>query len=340
MTDTKVNYSAPDGRLILPVDAPRADWLATRHLGVGGTDVATITGANKYQTPFEAWASKLSPDDTDAGSDAMWWGSYTEAGTVDRFEARTGLSTRRAGTYAHRIHEHHLVNPDRFTSDGGVLECKDHEMLTDAGKQVMKGQITDHAYAQLMWACHVTGRSHGWFAAKIGKTTKVLGPFPRDEECIAVLVAAADVFWEQVCTNTPPPMNADTVTADELAARFPTVNPDSTVDVDDQPLPDIYLDDLRRLAEIKAGAADLDGEKDVIETRLKSLLGDREYLLVAGKPVYRWQQIAGRRTFDKAASVKALAALTAKTPVEVDAEFTKQSAPTRRFSPIAQKDAA
>lgn len=335
-----VDYKAPAGKLLLTTEATRAEWLAARLTGVGGTDIATLLGSNKYQTPFEAWQDKFVENPQEESSEAMWWGSQTEALTATRFEEATGLQTRRAGMYHHRKNRHHLANPDRFTSDGGVLEIKDHESLSGAGKTVLKGDITDHAFDQLMWYLHVTGRSHGWFAAKVGKKTVVLGPFPRDDDYIAKQVAAANKFWEHVETNTPPPLDVANVTAEELAYRFPSANPDAAVEVDDLPVPDMILDDLARLAELKAGAAEIDGEKAKIEARLKATVGDREYLTVHGRPVLRWQSVAGRKTFDKASAVKSLAEHIGKTPVEVEADFTKQGAPTRRLSLIEDKAAA
>lgn len=335
-----VNYSAPAGRLLLKVDAPRSEWLDARRTGVGGTDVATLMGSNKFQTPFEAWQDKFSERSEDESTEAMWWGQNTEALTAIRFEERTGLKTRKAGMYHHREYRHHLANPDRFTEDGGVLEIKDHESLSDAGKTVLKGEITDHAFDQLMWYLHVTGRTHGWFAAKVGKQTQILGPFPRNEAHIAHLVAAADTFWEQVTTNTVPPMDLATVTAAELAFRFPAASPEAIVAVEDLPVPDIVLDDLARLAELKAGSVEIDGEKSRIEARLKATVGDREYLTVHGRPVLRWQQVAGRKTFDKSAAVRSLAERLGKTPVEVEHEFTKQGAPTRRLTLIEEKASA
>lgn len=335
-----VNFKAPDGKLLLPADAPRDEWLKARLTGVGGTDVATLMGANKYQTPFEAWADKQNPDPEEISTEAMWWGSQTEALTTLRFEEITGLTTRRAGMYHHRTHRHHLANPDRFVADGGILEIKDHESLSEAGKMVLKGEITPHAYQQLMWYLHVTGRSHAWFAAKVGKRTVVLGPFPRDEDLIAEQIRRADVFWQQVESNTPPPIDPNTVTAEELAYRFPTVTPDEAVEVEDLAVPDLILDDLNRLAALKAGADEIAGERAAIETRLKATIGDREYLTVSGRPVLRWQQVAGRRSFDKAAAVRALAETVGKTPVEVESEFTKQGAPTRRLSLIEPKEKA
>lgn len=333
---TKPDFRAPAGTLILPVNAPRAEWLRTRLRGVGGTDVATLMGANKYQTVYDAWAAKLDPDPVEETSEAMWWGSHTEALTAQRFEEETGLTTRKAGTYASKTHPHHIVNPDRFTSDGGVLEVKDHESLSEAGKTVLAGQITDHAYCQIQWALHVTGRDRGWFAAKVGKRTVVLGPFPRDEDLIARMVEKADWFWGLVQSQTPPPIDPNTVTADEVAARFPTVEPDTAVEVTDLPLPEVVLDDLARLEELRATGEKVATEREHIETRLKAVIGDREFLTLHGRPVVRWQQVAGRKTFDKAAAVTALAEAWGKTPTEVEAELTKQGAGSRRFSVLKE----
>jgi|GEM_PF-2292782 len=335
-----VNYAAPAGKLILPVDPDRTEWLRVRTLGVGGTDIATLMGANKYQTPFQAWQSKVDPILEEESSEAMWWGSQTEALTAIRFEQQTGLSTRRAGTYQSKTNPHHLINPDRFVSDGGVLEIKDHESLSAAGKTVLGGQITDHAWVQLQWAMHVTGRSHGWFAAKVGKQTKVLGPFPRDDAFIARAITAADTFWGYVTSRTAPPMDLATVTADEVAARFPLVEASDAVEVTALPIPDMYLEDLARLDEIRDLGSRFSAERDQIEARLKALIGEHEFLTVNGRPVLRWQQVAGSKAFDKAAAVARIAELTGKTPVEVEADLTKQGAPSRRFAPITNKEAA
>lgn len=335
-----VDYAAPAGRLILPVSAPREEWLTTRLQGIGGSDVAAIMGLSSYTSAYDVWSSKVDPRTDDASSEAMWWGQQTEALTVQRFEQETGLATRRAGTYAHRDHSHHMVNPDRFVEDGGVLEVKDHEAMSDAGKTVLRGGITEAAYAQLQWAIHVTGRSHGWFVAKVGKRAMVRGPFPRDDAFITEAIAAADVLWQYVVARTAPPVDLATVRPEEVADRFPVVTPGEAFEVTSLAIPDMALDDIARLQEIRVTGEAFAAEREQIETRLKALIGDREYLTVDGRPVFRWQQVAGRKAFDKDAAVRRLAELTGKTPVEVEQELTKQGAPSRRFSPVETKEKA
>ena len=337
-----VDYKAPAGKLVLPLDSPREQWLVTRQTGVGGTDIAILMGCKVGdESPYTAWQKKFVDPSEDPDNEVFYWGHQDEDGCAEWFTRKTGVETRKAGTYAHRSATHHLANPDRFTADGGILEIKSHESYTDAAKTIVAGNITNHAFNQLQWYLHVTGRSHGWLAARIGKHTYVRGPFPRDDAHIARQITAADEFWQHVQDRTPPPVDLETITDAEIAARYPEViDPDSTVEVTALPVPEIILDDLARLAQLKAGAAAIGDEQKQIEARIKATVGDREYLTVEGRPVVRWQSVAGRRTFDKAAAVKTLAEQIGKTPPEVEAEFTKQGAPTRRLSLIEQKDAA
>lgn len=324
----KVDWSCPSGRLVLRSGAPRSEWLAARHGGVGGSDVATLAGVNRYLTPFELWQEKTSDTAAiDEPSEAMWWGQHTEALTVERFETETSLTCRRAGTYAHRLHDHHRVNVDRLVSDGGVLEVKDHELLSVAGRVVAAGEVTDAAAVQLQWACHVLGRSHGWFAAKVGKRTVVLGPVARDDDVIAQLVDLADAFWDCVQGRVPPPIDPATVTGAELAIRFPEATPETTADA---AVPFLVLDDLERLRSLKKETKALADERDSIEGRLKSQIGDQEFLAVDGRPVARWQTVAGRTALDTKA-------LDADHP-NLREQYLRRGAPTRRLTDLTEKE--
>lgn len=307
-TKQKVDYAHPGAKLVLPVDPSREDWLKARFKGVGGSDVATIMGFNKYEHPFGLWLSKIGQSAKEEPSEAMWWGHNTEALTVQRFEEITGLETRRVGTLQSHGNERHLVNIDRLVSDGGILEVKDHETLSDAGKQVQKGEITEHAYAQLQWGMHVSGRSHGWFVAKVGKEAHVLGPFSRDEAFIVDAIAAADAFWAHVEAGTPPPVDLATVTDEELKARFATIEPNAKAEAS---IPEIVWDDLAELERVKAEQAELKAARELLETRLKAQIGEKEFLAVDGKPVARWQSITANR-LDTAALRKAHPAIAAE----------------------------
>ena len=46
--------------------SPDEQWHLRRRLGIGGSEIGTILGLNKYQTPFDLWLIKTgrkTPDD-------------------------------------------------------------------------------------------------------------------------------------------------------------------------------------------------------------------------------------------------------------------------------------
>lgn len=338
------NWKAPAGKLILPADAGRDDWLKTRRLGLGGSDLAEITGASNFSTPFEIWQEKTSPDDpVEEQKDIFWFGQEVEPLLAARFTADTGIATRNVGTYQSKTHPFLLANPDRFTADGGVLEIKTTGGYTDKAKDWKAGEVPDNAYVQGQTYLAVTGRSHLWFIALIDRTPYIVGPVERDETLIAEIQATAAEFWAHVEANTPPPVDLATVTSDELGLRYPQVlDPESCAEA---PLPELVDDDLQRLAEVKDTEKSAKDERTAIETRLKAVIGDHEYLTLDGHPVARWQQVAGRRSFDKTAVLEKIAAERGLDPTKqnlktIEDEYTKVGAPTRRLSIIETKEAA
>lgn len=338
----KPDYRVPGAKLILPADAPRADWLKVRRQGLGGSDIAEITGASSFTTPFEIWQDKTSDTDpVEEVKDIFWFGQEVEPLLAARFTEDTGIATRNVGTYAEKKTPWAIANPDRLTADGGILEIKTTGIYTDKARDWQAGEIPDNAYVQLQWYLSVTGRSHGWFIALVDRTPHIVGPVDRDENLIAEIRSTAALFWAHVLANDPPPVDLATVTPSELAVRHPRVlDPESCTEA---PLPELVEDDLTKLAEIKDTEATLKTERTAIETRLKAVIGDHEYLTIDGRPVARWAEVSGRRTFDSDAAVAKIAADRGveSTKVNLKAirdEFTKQGTPTRRLTII--EDAA
>lgn len=334
----KPNYRVPNATLILPADASRDDWLKTRRTGLGGSDIAEITGASSFTTPFEIWQDKTSDTEpAEEVKDIFWFGQEVEPLLAARFTEDTGIATRNVGTYADKKTPWAIANPDRLTADGGILEIKTTGIYTDKARDWQAGEIPDNAYVQLQWYLSVTGRSHGWFIALVDRTPHIVGPVDRDENLIAEIRSTAALFWAHVLSNDPPPVDLATVTPSELAVRHPRVlDPESCTEA---PLPELVEDDLTKLAEIKDTEATLKTERTAIETRLKAVIGDHEYLTIDGRPVARWQEISGRKTFDQDAVLTKLAAdrgiePTKKNLADIKTEFTKIGAPTRRLSII------
>lgn len=344
---TKPDWKVPAAKQILKHDAPHAEWLKTRTLGWGGSDMAVITGAQVYanQSVYKLWESKVSDEDpvedADKG-DLFWFGHAIEPVVAARFTEETGIATRNAGTYQSNEFAWGIANPDKLTADGGILEIKSTESWADTAKDWKAGEVPDGAYVQGQHYLAVTGRSHAWYAAIVGRKVHIVGPVSRDEQLIAEMRVTGAEHWAFVESKTPPPVDLATVTTDELTARHPHVlDPESCAEA---VVPEMVTGDLVKLAEVKAVEKDAKEERAAIETRLKATIGNAEYLTIDSRPVARWQEVAGRKSFDKTAALEKIAAERGIEPTkqalkDLEAEFTKQGDPTRRLSIIERKAA-
>lgn len=292
---TRPNWSTPDARQILTADAPREAWLKARTNGLGGTDVATLRGVNPYRGPFRLWLDKTGCGDDFTGSDAAQRGTWLEPHLADWFHDQTDIAVRRVGLLASRTQDHRLASIDRLTSDGGILEIKTHDRMATVAKQWADGGVGDSALVQAQWYLAVTGRSHAWFVVMIGDTPSLRGPIPRDEDLIKVLEVAADLFWiDHVEPGVAPPVDMFTITEDEVAARWPNIEPEAITDItgpDGFGLEMDLADFLHADAEAKRHKA----IADACKTRIKAFAAGREFLALDGRQVARIQSITSRR---------------------------------------------
>jgi len=333
------NWSAPNAELVLPVDPGMTEWLTLRRAGLGGTDAATIMGANKFANLFSMWMDKTSTlPPENLSSDLLWFGHEVEPMMRRRFTTETNIATRRVGTLRSKTHPFMQANIDGLTADGGILEIKSTDWFTDAGKEWTGGDIPDHPWWQVQHCLAVSGRSHGWFVALVGRKFVIAGPIERDEEAIERLIAAEQAFWEQyVVGGVAPPINFETIDEDEARSRFPVATPDATVAIDAQPIPEIWTDHLDSFLTARTTESDAKKAKEAAKAKLMGLIGDKQLLTLGGKPVLKWGQTAGASFLDGDEVVRRLAEVEGKTEFEIRREHTKKRADTRSLTVVKQK---
>ena len=78
----------------------RAEWLAARKAGIGGSDAAAIIGLNPFSSPLTVWADKTSADEPqeESESEAIWLGNVLEDHVARR--------------YAEQVSEHRQMQSD------------------------------------------------------------------------------------------------------------------------------------------------------------------------------------------------------------------------------------
>jgi len=335
------NYKAPAAKLILPASASREEWLLQRRKGLGGTDSATLAGVNKFSTPYHVWVEKHETEPpVEEDKDIFWYGHVMEPIIIDRFKEKTGIDVRRVGTYVSKAHPELYVNPDGFTSDGGVLEMKTTEWFTANGEVWNSGEIPEHPLLQVQKALAVTGRSHGWIVALVGRSVKIHGPIERDEEQITEIIARETAWWQRhIVEGVEPPIDYASVTADELDLRFPTADPEKTLLVDDLPIPEMAIDQYLEWALVRDARLQLEKTEKEASLKVKALLGTAEQLIIHGKPAVTWKNQKGQSYVDVDALVERLAELENRSDFEVKQEYTRQRADFRSLRIPAGKNA-
>lgn len=208
----------PSGRLVLPADAGRLDWLAARRGGIGSSDMAAILGLSKYGNELTVYHDKrgtlaLEGDD----SEPAYWGRAIEDKVADRWTASNRSITRRVGLIANVERPWQMCTLDRR-----VLECPlpAHERercaleikcrTTFKAPQWRKG-VPDDVLAQVLHQIDVTGFEHLHVGLLLGGNDYRQFTVHRaeHEQLVLDLRAAAEDLWLHVQNGRPPALTGE-----------------------------------------------------------------------------------------------------------------------------------
>lgn len=267
-----------------------AKWLATRNLGIGGSDAGIIMGLSPFKSPYQLWLEKTGqaePEDL-SGNQAVYWGTVNEENIARWFAKETGKKVERCGTLQSTDHPFMIANIDRVV----VGESAGLEIKTAGVQQASlwkDDEIPDSYYCQCLHYMAVTGLDAWYIAVLIGGNDARWEKIERNEEDIQTLIAAEKAFWELVTTKTAPPVDGSLSCSQALAARYADSRDEEIT------LPE-EADTL--IARINGDTEIMDKLKEQIslnQNRLKEMLGDAEAGRVGSFKV-TWKATNGRET--------------------------------------------
>jgi putative phage-type endonuclease len=274
------------------------EWHAARAAGIGGSEIVTILGLSKYDSPTSLWLEKTGQIPPEPAGEQAEMGLRLEPVLRQLFIDRTGIAVwTPPGTLARADADWQRVNLDALTADDGVLELKapglrmapewtDEDTEVGPGGQILgEGGVPVHALVQVLWGLHVTGYDHGYIGCLLGGQEFRWRKIDRDQELIDLIVARADAFWAHVVDGTPPPMDGHAATASALGRLFDAVD-DRTEVLD----PDEVTPLLKEYTARKHIAAEAEAALGEIENKLRALLGDAEIGVLDGRKVVTWKQ--------------------------------------------------
>ena len=258
-------------------------WLTQRDHGVGGSDLSTILGLNKYATPYTLWLEKTGREQhmDISGKWAVVKGNALETALRARFRSLHPEWECYDGTDKSLVSNTH---PCMHASLDGILydEARGHGVLEIKTANAHRGatdwhdtdgnlMIPDYYMAQVTHYLSVTGWTWGVVYADIGEAEPVEIMFERDEDDITAAITAAESFWGYVERDEPPALTVPDV--DDMQTRE---QPDGFEQADDQEFdrlasPWQSLDDTEKTAK---------KQKTHVAEQLKTMVGaDRAGLI-------------------------------------------------------------
>lgn len=220
--------------------AEKEQFLQRRKGGIGGTDISAIVGLNPWRNAMDVWLAKLGRDECPEQSEAMWWGSYLEAGIARKYAERTGYTLLTGDRIAqswtasparawngitiieHSKHPFLIASPDALAlhTDRGVdfklASFKSHEW----GKEGTD-KVPDHYAIQCAWYMAITGYAAWDLAVLFSGTRLEIFTIWRNPELEQVLIESAIEFWQKhVVAEVPPPIDGSLTWARYLAQLY------------------------------------------------------------------------------------------------------------------------
>lgn len=270
-----------------------AEWHESRSQGIGGSEVGTIAGLNKWESAFTLWAKKCGLIDSQiAQSEAMEAGSRLESFVLDWFaELHPDLDIDpNVGTYQGQL-GWDKANPDAVYRDGdtwGIIEVKtarfeDDWVLPPKGVAGDVTGIPKHYATQVQWYLRVMGFSKAKLVVLFGGQKLRWYDIDADPFQQSVDLELVEKFWECVQTREHPGWDGSTSTYETVRE----LNPDITDDAVDLPT-GLASDYLGALAASREAELLLQGYK----TQVLAFMGTAKSARVDG--VVRCVRQAGR----------------------------------------------
>lgn len=200
------------------------EWLEVRKHGIGGSDVAALMGLSRYKQPYTLWLEKrgeIEPEDI-SGKQAVMWGNILEPVVGEHYaELHPDRAVRRVNAVCRSLSRPHAqASLDYEVHDPelgwGVLEIKTAGFRSSDD---WADGVPLYYLTQVMHYLSVTGRMFADVAVLIAGQDYREYRVTRDEEDIAAIDSAVDMFWQSVVEGVEPDVNGGDLRA--LFERYP-----------------------------------------------------------------------------------------------------------------------
>lgn len=248
-------------------DRPR--WLAARRTGIGGSDIASILGANPWKGALAVWADKTGKVEDHEAGEAALWGSKIEPLILEHFGQVTGRKVQRAQKLLRsRKWPFLLATLDGEQWDaarGDAIGCI--EIKVTSLEDRWEDGPPQYVVAQIQQQLAVTDREWTSVAALFNGRTFWHQDFGRDEQMISEIVERGAEFWGRVELEEAPEATAGD--KNTLAALYPKAQEGLVVELGAD---FVSLDE--EIQKLKGAKKEIDLALSAAENKLRQAIGE------------------------------------------------------------------
>jgi len=273
----------------------RAEWLIYRNNGIGGSDVATICGLNKYKSPLQLWLEKTGQIEPVEAGEAAYWGNVMEPIIRAEFSNRTGLKVDVINSILrHQEHQFMIANVDGIIIDTDKTKCIFEAKTASAYKieQWEENKIPNEYMLQIQHYMAVTGFEKTYIACLLGGNKFIYKIVEKDNELIDMIIQIEYDFWKCVVDNVPPAIDGSDSCTELMNRLYPSSNDNSIK------LPDEALDLITQFNSSKEQEKYYGELKDEAVNKLKNMLGNNETGTI-GDFTVSWKNVSTERLDSK-----------------------------------------
>lgn len=272
------------------------EWLQDRMRGIGGSDVATILGLNKWKSPYQLWLEKTGQIDLEhTESEPAYWGNVLEEVVAKEFQERTGKKVRRRNqVFEHPLHPFLRANIDRdVVGENALLECKTANAFL--GKEWEGDEVPLSYLCQVQHYMNVLNKEYCYIAVLVGGQKFIWKRVDRDQELIDTITELLVDFWENnVVKGNEPLIDGSEATQEFLKDRYSELEEAETT------LPPTFDDLVDQKRELKKAKKDIETSIRQLDNEIISELGKRNASIgIAQKNIISWKLVSTRRMNSK-----------------------------------------
>lgn len=251
----------------------RDEWLECRREGIGGSDVAAISGLSSFKSPLEVYLEKkrLIPDREDNAR--MEAGRRLERFIAEWFAEVTGKTVKEDPfMYRHPEYEFMFANIDGWIEgENAGLEIKNvgeysRSHWFDGGSET----VPEEYLLQVNHYMCVTGAERWYVAALIGGWDLQWRIVERDESLIKSLINIEYDFWHNnvMAGVEPLPSHHDT---DVMSSLYPASREKHTIDLGNE-----HYKLVHELIQSKDDLKQAEERHEEAKNQIKRVMEDRE----------------------------------------------------------------